>query len=67
MSEEQDYTVHTTEEAKKYRLMDGDVRVEILKGANQETAAQGLHQLAEEIKNTPASPWERWDQGASKR
>lgn len=60
----QDYTIHTTDEEKQYRLLDGSVRVEILKGTAQALAVQSLRQIAEEIEKTPTSTWDRWDQGA---
>ncbi len=49
---------------KKYQLLDGDVRVNILKGASQDEAAQALRQAAEEVEKTSASTWEEWDKTA---
>lgn len=49
---------------KKYRLMDGNMRVVILKGTNQAEAAQTLRQAAEEVEKTSASTWEQWDKAA---
>ncbi len=50
---------------KKYQLLDGDVRVNILKGASQAEAAQALRQAAEEVEKTSASTWEQWDKTAT--
>jgi hypothetical protein len=52
------------ENMKRYRLLDGNVRVRILKGTNQAEAAQALREAAEEVEKTPASTWEKWDKSA---
>jgi hypothetical protein len=49
---------------KKYRLLDGNMRVVILKGTNQAEAARTLRQAAEEVEKTSASTWEQWDKAA---
>lgn len=64
MADELNYEVQTTDEMKKFRLLDGNVRVEILKGASQTEAAQALRQAAEEVEKTPASTWESWNNNA---
>jgi hypothetical protein len=49
---------------KKYKLLDGDMRVVILKGTNQAEAAQALRQAAEDVEKTSAATWEQWDKTA---
>jgi hypothetical protein len=49
---------------KKYKLLDGDMRVVIMKGANQAEAAQALRQAAEDVEKTSAATWEQWDKTA---
>jgi hypothetical protein len=59
MADKFNSAIQSTDAMRKFRMLDGNVRVEVLKGTSQAKVVQALKETAQEVEETPVYIWER--------